>query len=190
MRRIVSALMLLVLSSIPALADYDAGLMAFNRGDFELALDEWRPLAEQGHARAQYQIGTMYANGNGVFISLREALKYYQASAEQGLPEAQHALAFTYRVGNGVPKNTTEAAKWYRLAAEAGIQEAQFHLGSFYGGGEGVPRDYIQAYKWFSLAAAQGMQAARPAVFFCRDKLTRDQVLEAQRLAANWRPRK
>ncbi len=190
MSRLCRSLFLVaVLAALPALADYDAGVMAYSRGDFAAARAEWEPLAEEGHARSQLQLGSMYANGHGVVINLPKAFEYFLAAAEQGLGEAQHAVAFSYRVGNGVPRNQDEAAKWYLLAADAGVKDAQYHLATFYGGGNGVPRDYVLSYKWFSLAAAQGVYEARPALFNCVDRLTPEQVAEAQRLASAWRPR-
>ena len=47
-------------------ADFQKGLTAAQRGDFATALREWEPLAEQGNARAQSNLGAMYAFGDGV----------------------------------------------------------------------------------------------------------------------------
>ena len=47
-------------------ADYNKGLIAAQNGDFATALKEWKPLAEQGDASAQGNLGVMYAFGNGV----------------------------------------------------------------------------------------------------------------------------
>jgi uncharacterized protein len=51
----------------PALsADYKKGLVAAQKGDFETALQEWRPLAEKGDIRSQFNLGLMYETGRGV----------------------------------------------------------------------------------------------------------------------------
>ena len=47
-------------------ADFEKGLDTAKRGDYATALREWKPLAEQGDADAQYNLGLMYANGHGV----------------------------------------------------------------------------------------------------------------------------
>jgi TPR repeat protein len=60
---IITAAMLL---SAAHAADFWKGIDAANRGDYATALQEWKPLAEQGHASAQYNLGVMYANGYGV----------------------------------------------------------------------------------------------------------------------------
>ena len=56
----------LLFSAGAAWADFDDGLAAAQRGDYATALQEWRPLADQGHARAQCNLGVMYDNGYGV----------------------------------------------------------------------------------------------------------------------------
>ena len=46
--------------------DYEDGLAAGEKGDFATALRLWTPLAEQGDAKAQYNLGRMYRDGNGI----------------------------------------------------------------------------------------------------------------------------
>ena len=65
MRRILPAMLLLVASSSVA-ADFAAGVEAYERGDYATALREFRPLADQGDARAQVLLGVMYIIGKGV----------------------------------------------------------------------------------------------------------------------------
>ena len=50
------------------------------KGDLATALREWRPLAEQGDAKAQYNLGVMYDNGKGVTQDYKEAVKWYRKS--------------------------------------------------------------------------------------------------------------
>ena len=47
-------------------ADFQKGETSFQSGDYATALREWTPLAQQGHANAQYNLGWMYRKGNGV----------------------------------------------------------------------------------------------------------------------------
>lgn len=66
-----------------------------------------------------YEIGSMYAEGEGVSQDYAEALKYYRKAAEQGVLPAQNKLGEMYERGrNGVQKNGQEAVKWYSKAAE------------------------------------------------------------------------
>jgi len=46
--------------------DFNDGLVAVNKGDYKTAFNEWKPLVEQGHAKAQYNLGWMYSNGEGI----------------------------------------------------------------------------------------------------------------------------
>ncbi len=110
-------------------ADFRKGLDAAQRGDYATALREWKPLAEQGNAKAQVELGALYSEGEGVPQDFKEAVKWYRLSAEQGNAEAQFNLGAMYSLGMGVPKNDREAVKWYRLAAEQGDAKAQFLLG-------------------------------------------------------------
>ena len=76
--------------------DWDKGLDAYNAGDYATALQEFRPLAEQGHAQAQFNLGLMYDNGKGVPQDYAEAVKWYRLAAEQGYAYAQFNLGVMY----------------------------------------------------------------------------------------------
>ena len=93
-------------------------------------IEQLRLAAEQGYASAQYNLGLMYATGEGVPQDYQEALKWYRLAAEQEDAQAQYTLGFMYATGRGVLKDDAEALKWYRLAAEQGYASAQVTLGS------------------------------------------------------------
>ena len=95
-----------------------------------------------------------------------------------------------YDDGDGVPKNDAEALKWYRRAADQGDADAQFNLGLMYYNGEGVPKNDAEAYFWWNLAAAQGNADAKTNRDIVEKKMTRDQIAEAQRRSAAWKPKK
>ena len=157
LRILTLAIALLVLPAVNATAqDFDKGLAAAQRGDFATALREWTPLAEQGDADAQLNLGLMYKKGAGVTQNYKTALKWYRLAAEQGILEAQTNLGFMYNNGQGVTKDHTVAVKWFRLAAVQGDAVAQFNLGINYFQGRGVSQDRSIAVKWFKLAAEQG----------------------------------
>ncbi len=101
-------------------ADYEKGLDAAQSGDFATALREWKPLAEQGHARAQSNLGVMYESGQGVLQNYKTAVKWYSLAAEQGHARAQFNLGVMYHKGQGVPQDYKTAKKWFSLAAEQG----------------------------------------------------------------------
>ena len=82
-----------------------------------------------------------------------------------------------------MPENDVEAVKWYRKAAEQGNARAQNNLGLMYATGEGVPENVINAYVWLSISAAQGGEDAKTLTNTVADRMTREQIGEAQSLA-------
>ena len=101
----------------PALAGLDEGEAAYQRGDYATAIREWRPLAKQGVADAQYNLGVMYGEGLGVPQDYAKAVGWWRKSAEQGHATAQYNLGVAYHNGEGVPQNYAQAHMWHNLAA-------------------------------------------------------------------------
>jgi Sel1 repeat len=120
---------------------------AFERRDFATVLRLLRPLADQGNSVAQFILGVMYDNGEGVPQNNAEAMKWYREAADRGEPNAQCNLGTMYLTGQGVPQDYAEALKWYRKAADQGNANAQFNLGKMCDDGDGVPQDYAEALK-------------------------------------------
>ncbi len=117
MKRLLIGVVLAFGLVLPVRADFEAGVKAYKRGDYATALREFKPLAEQGHAEAEFRLGVMYEKGIGVPRDYVQAVKWYRKAADQGLAEAQQRLGFMYAAGKGVPKDQAKAIKWYRLAA-------------------------------------------------------------------------
>ena len=67
-------------------ADFEAGVEAYDQGDYAAALREFRPLAEQGHAAARAQMGLMYFWGSGVPRDYAEPVKWYRKAADRATP--------------------------------------------------------------------------------------------------------
>ena len=178
-------------------AQFNLGLIYDNgRGvpqDFAEAAKWYRLAAEQGQADAQCNLGVMYSEGQGVAQDYAEAVKWYRQAAEQGQAGAQFNLGGSYREGEGVPQDYAEAVKWYRLAAEQGYAGGQYNLGVMYNNGQGVAQDYAEAHKWVNLAAAQSQGDEQKKFSEARDliaeKMTPQQIAEAQRLAREWKPK-
>ena len=113
--------MLLALAPLPSVAqDFDAGVAAYASGYYATALREWKPLAEQGYAIAQSNVGVMYAAGDGVPQDYTEAVRWYRAAAEQGYALAQNNLGLMYFKGHGVPQDYAKAHMWYNIGATNG----------------------------------------------------------------------
>jgi len=190
MLRTLAFAALLLVAALPASAGLNEGVAALDRGDYGTAYLEFKPLAEQGDAIAQLNLGFMYEKGWGVPKNYREAAHWYRKAALQGDAMAQFNLGFMYEKGWGVPKNYREAFRWYRKAADTGHAKAQGNLGVMYASARGVPKDNVQAYMWMSLAAVAGNKIAAENLEILEKRMTPAQVAKAQKMAAKWRPNK
>ena len=181
---IIPVLLFSLLLGVPSYsADFNKGMTAFQSGDYATALKEWKPLAEEGDAVAQNNLGLMYDNGWGVPQDYKVAVYWYRLAVEQGYAIAQYNLGLMYEKGKGVPQDDKEAVRWYRLAAEQGNGSAQFNLGVMYNEGKGVPLDKVYAYMWFNIVAANGDKDAEEERNKLNNTLSQSQVQEAQTLS-------
>jgi len=122
---IICAFLLLSVAPPGAHADrYDDGMLAYTAGQYDVALDTWKAMADSGHSRAQFNLAYMYEFGISVPANSEEAVKWYQRSAEQGYARAQNFLGWMYEMGKGVAQDRAEALKWLRMAADQGSDDA------------------------------------------------------------------
>jgi hypothetical protein len=155
--------------------------------------------ATQGHAKAQYYLGVLKSS-----TDIAKAIEWWQKAAAQGHVTAQSELGRIYLSGNGVPKDNAKAFEWYQKAAAQGDVEAQTNLGFMYFKGQGISPNLVLAYAWLNLASAQKTRLDtgndKVNTFFekrdedraaGRDRLegllSANQIIEAQRLASNWK---
>jgi TPR repeat protein len=123
--RFTLALLLFILClTSPTWADYEAGMEAYQRRDYATALHEWLPLAEQGHADAQYKLGVLYNFRKGVPQDFTTARQWYEKAAAQGHARAQNNLGELYQFGHGVTRNYVLAYMWYDVAATHSTDDA------------------------------------------------------------------
>jgi uncharacterized protein len=112
--------------------------------------------------------------------------------AERGSPVAQTYLGYMYQYGLGVPQDYVRATSWLHQAAQQGEPTGQFLLGLLFDKGFGVPQDWVQAEVWLILAAAHAEVRQQDYFGRVRDavaqKLTLNQLAEAQRRASAWAP--
>ena len=133
-------------------ADYFDGQRAYASGDYETAIIEWTQVAQDGNARAQYNLGWMHANGRGIAQDFQEAIKWYTKSAEQGNVNAQYNLGNLYLRGQGATQNDNLAFSWFIKAAEQGDAPAQYNLGRMYLLGKGGDKNFLEARFWIKQA--------------------------------------
>ena len=138
----------------PPPGDFDAGYQAYQKGDFQAALAIWRPLAESGHAVAQYNLGLMHAEGRGLAQNRELAIGWLDKAAAQGVPEAAFNLAGLHLASTKPDYAATR--RLLGIAADAGLDRAQHSLAKLYEYGLGGPKDAGRAFQYFSQAAKRG----------------------------------
>ena len=139
-----------------ALAGFEEGLKAYQKGDFPAAFQEWIELARDGDPAAMRNVGHLYRWGQGVPQDLEAAADWYRRAAEMGLDRAQANLAMMYLQGQGVDEDPAQAAYWFSQAAIQGHTVAQYNLAQLYQQGRGVQRNEALALGWLQRAAKAG----------------------------------
>jgi hypothetical protein len=91
-------------------------------------LRDTRRKADKGDPIAQFELGTLYANGVGIPKDDAEAVIWFRRAAEHGNADAQYTLALRYDNGQGVEKDGSQALDWYQKAAAQGNQDARNRL--------------------------------------------------------------
>ena len=81
---VVVVVALVLSASQSAEGGWNEGYDAYMRDDFTTALKEFRPLAEQGNASAQFNLGLMYRKGWGVPKDYVLAYMWFNISATNG----------------------------------------------------------------------------------------------------------
>lgn len=160
---IVRLLLVVVMlaGSAPSRADaLQDGIDAAKRKEYATALRLLDPLAQAGHAAAQFHLGLLYFFGHGVTESNDRALLWFDRAARQGHADAQFQLGNMYAFGFAGPKHDADAdrlaAQWYFEAARQNHADAQYSLGILFLTGTGVVQDSAEAQKWIERAAAAG----------------------------------
>ena len=150
-----------VLSSFAVMADIEGDNLRNKAANgSSKTLKKIQDAANSGDTVAEFELGVLYDNGQGVPQDYAQAASWYRKAADQGNAGAQYSLGLLYDDGRGVPQDYAQAASWYRKAADQGDAGAQYNLGVDYAHGQGVPQDYATAEYFFEKAAAQGHQGA------------------------------
>jgi len=144
---------------------YEAGLKAYEAGQYDRAYEVWSPLAQGGDPVAQYSLGKLYERGGGTISqNYSQAARWYGVAARQGIAAAQNNLALMYAQGRGVDRNVSGTIELWLSAARQNHPMAQYNLGLAYFRGEGVAKDEREAAGWFRRAADAGLGDAQYAM--------------------------
>ena len=141
-----------------AAAQSDLAYEYYEQGNHAKAFEWFTKAAHQGHANAQYALGVLYKNGQGVHQDYQKAVEWYTKAANQGNADAQHGLGVLYEKGQGVRQDYQKAVEWYTKAANQGHADAQKNLGWMYYNGHGVRQDKSTAKRYYRQACDHGEQ--------------------------------
>ena len=179
-----AALAAVMMPMLASAQDLETALEAFDAGDHEKALQELRPLAEQGNAEAQSRLGLMYLYSFALDRDVTEALRWSRKAADQGDAIGKGSLGLLYYHGYaGLEQDYAEALRWFLKAAEGGHVTSQVSLGNMHRDGIGVAQDYVTAHMWYNIATAAGSVGARENRDEIASRMTADAIAEAQRRA-------
>jgi TPR repeat protein len=134
-----------------------SGIDAWQRADYRGAVAAWRPLAEQGDADAQFNLGQAYRLGRGVPTNLAAAKTWFERSANQGHVDAETTLGLLLFQNN----DQSEGLKWLKKASQKGEPRAMLVYGTALVNGDSVTQDPVLGYAYVSRAAAQGLGPAK-----------------------------
>ena len=179
----------------PAVTPMDAfrsGARLLKAGEPAKAVHSLEYAAEQGHALAQWKLGRMYADGDGVARNDLKAFDYFRRIADRhaednpNTPQARFVANAFVALGHyyldGIPKTRVQrdperAREMFAYAASYFRDpDAQYHLARLYLDGVGAPQDPRTAARWFGLSAQKGQcsaQAMLGAMLFTGDNIPR-----------------
>lgn len=141
---------------------------AFLNGRYEEAIAIWLPLANNGDAAAQFNMGVMYANGLGVDRDMGVAMDWWEAAARQLHVRAAHNLALAMLAGEPHDGSREDGEidypavlRFLKIGADAGYPNSEYTLGKLYAEGVGVEKDARRAAELFLSASIKGFAKAQ-----------------------------
>lgn len=113
--------------------------------------------AEVGYARALYELGVCYRDGEGVMADGAKALKYFEDAYALGFIRAANDLGLLYQSGEyWVKANPETALMWFQRGTDGGDKRCLSNLGLCHERGFGTPVDMEQAFTCYTRASEMG----------------------------------
>ncbi len=153
---LASPLIAVSMLAAPAHADVKEGVDAWQAGNYQAAVAEWRPLAIAGDADAQFNLGQAYKLGRGVPADMAQAETWYRRAAKQGHLQAEDNLGLVLFTAN----RRQEAMPFILASASRGEPRAQYVLGTAHFNGDLAQKDWPRAYALTKRASDAGLGIA------------------------------
>ncbi len=176
---LAGAALLTAIWAVPAQADVKAGVDAWSRGDYAVAVREWEGPAQAGDADAMFNLGQAYRLGRGVPQDAARAEQLYARAAQAGHLQA----ADTYGLMLFQDGRREAALPYVEAAARRGDPRSQYLLGIAHFNGDIVSRDWVRAYALLTMANSAGLPQAAPAVAQMDQHIPLNQRQQAAALA-------
>ena len=143
---------ILLIRSLPGYADldgtYEKGIIALEKGRYEIALEYLGVAATNQNSDAQYTLGLIFRSGLGVEQNLKTALRWFEASAKNNHPEGQFISSWMYGKGIGTSVDSKKSFDLMLRAAENNITQARVQIAWMYANGNGVETDPEKSFFW------------------------------------------
>ena len=114
-------------------------------------------LALKGNHDAEFELGAMFHDGDGVSQDDGKALEWYRKSAESGNRQAAFNLGLMIKNGERTPSDPAEALSWFVRATDAGDVRAMLLLGTT----AYAKKEFTIALPYFLKAAKAGLVEAQ-----------------------------
>ncbi len=154
--KLAFAALTLTAGAVPAFADTVAGLDAWSRGAYDVAVKEWQAPAMAGDPEAQFNLGQAYKLGRGVQTDLNLALDWYLKAAAQGHVQAADSCGHLLHYLQRVP----EALPYLNASSDRGEPRAQYLLATELFNGTYIDKNWVRAYALMTRALSAGVAPA------------------------------
>ncbi len=139
---------------------FQKGINAFAKGDYQTAANIWLVEAYEGSLDAQFNLGVLYLEGKGVAQKREDALFWFTQAAKGGHVEAQYNLGHLYFENQDDPESLSQGMAWWRSASLQGFPIAQYNYGRALFYGIGAPQDLQKSRYWMERSASVGADIA------------------------------
>ncbi len=139
-----------------AIASVKDGVDAWSRGEYDVAVKEWRPEALNGDADAQFNLGQAYKLGRGVDANLDTALDWYRKATDQGHLQAGDSYGHLLHYQGRVP----ESISYLEQSSKRGEPRSQYLFATELFNGTNVKKDWVRAYALMTRSSSSGLAPA------------------------------
>lgn len=202
MQKLISISILSISICLFCSCAHTPGDAAFRADHPEQAASLYKQGADQGDSAAALKLGLLIEQGTVGNSEYGGAGRWYERACELGSLPGCHNIGVSYEQGsNGVTKDIKKANDSYLKAAERGYMQSQYNLASLYSNQYIEPQNDVEGYKWMVLAriAAQRCKDQPLCDWILKDppghtaklknRLSADQINQAESLAKSWKPK-